>query len=73
MASVLFKGNPVNLEGTEVNVGDKAPAIHDIDGGQHDSLNQTKKMQQMNQKIAESKDGSVPVYYLEGIELIQKK
>ena len=27
MASVLFKGNPVNLEGTEVNVGDKAPAI----------------------------------------------
>ncbi len=27
MASVLFKGNPVNLEGTEINVGDKAPAI----------------------------------------------
>ncbi len=27
MASVLFKGTPVNLEGTEVKVGDKAPAI----------------------------------------------
>jgi thiol peroxidase len=27
MASVLFKGNPVNLEGTEIKVGDKAPAV----------------------------------------------
>lgn len=27
MATVLFKGNPVNLEGTEVNVGDKAPCV----------------------------------------------
>jgi len=52
--------------------GEKAPAMHDIDGGRHDSLNQTKKLEQMNKKIAESKDGVVPVYYLEGIELIQK-
>ncbi len=27
MATVLFKGNPVKLEGNEVKVGDKAPAI----------------------------------------------
>ncbi len=27
MASVLFKGNPVNLEGSDVNVGDKAPCV----------------------------------------------
>lgn len=57
----------------EHTLGENAPAMHDIDGGKHDSLNQAKKLQQMNQKIAESKEGSVPVYYLEGIELIQKK
>jgi hypothetical protein len=47
--------------------------MHDVDGGKHDSINQTKKLEEMSQKLAESKEGYVPVYYLEGIELIPQK
>ena len=54
-------------------LGYDGPKMHDVDGGKHDSINQTKKLDEMSQKLAESKDGYVPVYYLEGIELIQQK
>lgn len=52
-------------------LGHDAPAMHSVDGGNHDSLNQTKKIEEMNQKLAESNEGYVPVYYLDGIELMQ--
>jgi hypothetical protein len=51
-------------------LGHDAPAMHSVDGGNHDSLNQTKKIDEMSQKLAESKDGYVPVYYLDAIELM---
>jgi hypothetical protein len=54
-------------------LGHDGPAMHDVDGGKHDSINQTQKLEQMSQKLAESKEGYVPVYYLDGVELIQKK
>jgi len=54
-------------------LGHDATAMHTVDGGKHDSLNQTKKLEEMNQKLAESKEGYVPVYYLDGLELIQQK
>lgn len=54
-------------------LGHDAPAMHSVDGGNHDSINQAKKLEVMNQKLAESKDGYVPVYYLDGVELIQAK
>jgi hypothetical protein len=54
-------------------LGYDGPKMHDVDGGKHDSINQNKKLEEMNQKLAESKNGYVPVYYLEGIELIQQK
>lgn len=54
-------------------LGHDGPKMHDVDGGIHDSLNQTQKLAEMNQKLAESKEGYVPVYYLDGIELIQHK
>jgi len=54
-------------------LGHAGPALHDVDGGKHDSINQTKKLEEMNQKLAESKEDYVPVYYLDGIELIQIK
>jgi len=54
-------------------LGHDGPALHSVDGGNHDSINQAKKIEDMNQKLAASKEGYVPVYYLEGIELIQAK
>lgn len=54
-------------------LGHDGPAMHDIDGGKHDSINQTKKLDEMNQKLAESEDGYVPVYYIEGLELMPAK
>ncbi|MFA5329122.1 MAG: hypothetical protein WC384_15110 [Prolixibacteraceae bacterium] len=51
-------------------LGHDGPAMHAVDGGQHDSLSQTKKIAEMSQKLAESKDGYVPVYYLDGVELV---
>lgn len=53
-------------------LGHDGPAMHSVDGG-HDSINQSKKIEEMNQKLADSKEGYVPVYYLEGIELVQAK
>ena len=41
--------------------------------GKHDSLNQVKKLEEMNQKLSESKEGYVPVYYLDGLELVQQQ
>jgi hypothetical protein len=52
--------------------GHNTPAMHDIDGGKHDSTTQTKKLEQMNQKLEESKEAYVPVYYIDGIELLKK-
>jgi hypothetical protein len=54
-------------------LGHDGPAMHSVDGGNHDSINQAKKIEDMNQKLADSKEGYIPVYYLEGIELVQAK
>jgi hypothetical protein len=54
-------------------LGHNGTKMHNVDGGKHDSLNQTQKLKEMSQKLTESKEGYVPVYYLEGIELIQQK
>lgn len=51
-------------------LGHDVPSLHDVDGGNHDSINRAKKLADINQKLAESIEGYVPVYYLEGIELI---
>jgi hypothetical protein len=51
-------------------LGHSGPAMHDIDGGKHDSINQTEKLAEMNRKLAESEDGYVPVYYIDGLELV---
>jgi hypothetical protein len=54
-------------------LGHDAPAMHNVDGGNHDSINQAKKLDNMNKKLAESKEGYVPVYYIDGLELIKNK
>jgi len=54
-------------------LGHDAPAMHNVDGGNHDSTNQAKKLENMNQKLAESKEGYVPVYYIDGLELVKAK
>jgi len=54
-------------------LGHDGPEIHDIDGGKHDSINQAEKLNELSQRLAESEDGYVPVYYLEGLELINPK
>lgn len=54
-------------------LGHDGPALHSVDGGKHDSTNQAQKIEEMNQKLAASKEGYIPVYYLEGIELVQAK
>ncbi|MEI8114786.1 MAG: hypothetical protein WCI54_14210 [Bacteroidia bacterium] len=51
-------------------LGSDAPAMHSVVGSNKDSIIQAEKLNQMNQKLAESKEGYVPVYYLDGIELI---
>jgi len=64
-------------EGESANIGHAlghdGPKLHDVDGGKHDSITQTKKLEEMNQKLAESAEGYVPVYYLEGLKLVQQK
>ena len=54
-------------------LGHDAPAMHSVDGGNHDSTNQAKKLEDMNQKLAASKEGYVPVYYIDGLELVKAK
>ena len=54
-------------------LGHDGPSMHSVDGGNHDSINRNKKLAEMSQKLADSKEGYVPVYYLDGIELIQQK
>jgi hypothetical protein len=53
-------------------LGHDGPSMHTVDGGKHDSLSQTQKLEEMSNKLAESKEGYVPVYYLDGIELVKK-
>lgn len=64
-------------EGESANIGHalghSEAAMHDIDGGKHDSINQTEKIAEMNLQLAESKEGYVPVYYIEGLELVINK
>jgi RecJ-like exonuclease len=54
-------------------LGSDAAGMHTVVGGNKDSIIQAEKLAQINQKLAESKEGYVPVYYLDGIELIQQK
>ena len=54
-------------------LGHDGSALHSVDGGNHDSINQTKKLEYMNQKLAESKEGYVPVYCIDGLELVKAK
>jgi hypothetical protein len=54
-------------------LGHDAPAMHSVDGGNHDSINQAKKLEEMSQKLSDSKEGYVPVYYIDGLELIKAK
>jgi len=70
MAASAAAGEPANKDHA---LGHEGPQMHDIDGGKHDSINQTEKINELSQKLAESKADYVPVYYLEGIELIQQK
>jgi len=69
MQKAAAEGEPVNKEHA---LGHSGQAMHNVDGGQHDSTNQSKKLEQMNQKLAESSEGYVPVYYIDGIELVKK-
>lgn len=54
-------------------LGHDGQSMHAIDGGKHDSLAQTKKLAEMNKKLAESKEAYVPVYYMDGIELLAEE
>lgn len=54
-------------------LGHDGPSMHSVDGGNHDSINQAKKLEAMNQKLVDSKEGYVPVYYIDGLELVQTK
>ncbi len=54
-------------------LGHDGPAMHSVDGGNHDSISQANKIDEMNQKLADSNEGYVPVYYIDGIELISTK
>lgn len=70
MTQAAEEGESANKEHA---LGHSGPAMHDIDGGNHDSINQRKKLDEMNQKLAESEDGYVPVYFIEGLELMPIK
>lgn len=54
-------------------LGHSAPDLHAIDGGKHDSINQAQKLDEMNKKLVESGEGYVPVYFIDGLELVSKK
>lgn len=54
-------------------LGHSAPEMHAVDGGKHDSISQSQKLDEMNKKLAESDEGYVPVYYIDGLELIKQK
>lgn len=54
-------------------LGHDGPSMHSVDGGNHDSINQNQKLAEMSKKLTESDEGYVPVYYLDGVELIQQK
>lgn len=69
MQSAAEKGESPNKAHA---LGHDGPSMHTVDGGKHDSISQTKKLEEMSNKLAESKEGYVPVYYIDGIELIKK-
>jgi hypothetical protein len=54
-------------------LGHTAPDMHSVDGGKHDSINQSKKLDEMNKKITESDEGYVPVYYIDGLKLVSNQ
>lgn len=54
-------------------LGHDGQSMHAVDGGKHDSLTQAKKLAEMNEKLAESKEAYVPVYYLDGVELLAEE
>jgi hypothetical protein len=70
MEKAAGEGESANKEHA---LGHDGPSMHAVDGGKHDSTSQAQKLEQMNQKLVESKEGYVPVYYLDGIELVQPK
>lgn len=69
MQQAEANGEPANKNHA---LGHDGPSMHTVDGGKHDSISQSKKLEEMNNKLAESKEGYVPVYYIDGIELIKK-
>lgn len=54
-------------------LGHDGQSMHAVDGGKHDSLTQAKKLAEMSEKLAESKEAYVPVYYLDGVELLAEE
>ncbi len=72
----IEKMQQADAKGKSVNkahaLGHDGTSVHAVDGGKHDSLSRTKKLEQLSEKLAESKDGYIPVYYLDGIELVKK-
>jgi hypothetical protein len=70
MEKAAGEGESANKEHA---LGHDGPSMHTVDGGKHDSTSQAQKLEQMSQKLVESKEGYVPVYYLDGIELVQPK
>jgi hypothetical protein len=51
-------------------LGSDASGMHSVAGDNKDSIIQAEKLAQMNQKLTESKEGYVPVYYLDGLEIV---
>lgn len=54
-------------------LGHDGQSMHAVDGGKHDSLTKAKKLAEMSQKLSESKEAYLPVYYLEGVELLAEE
>jgi hypothetical protein len=69
MKEAELKGESANKNHA---LGHDGPSMHSVDGGKHDSISQTKKLEEMSNKLAESEEGYVPVYYIDGIELVKK-
>jgi hypothetical protein len=67
MQDAAAKGEDANADHA---LGHNEGDLHNVDGGKHDSINRAKKLEEMSTKLAESGEGYVPVYYLEGLELI---
>lgn len=68
MGKLAAEGESANMGHA---LGHSAPDMHAVDGGKHDSITQSQKLDEMNKKLAESSEGYVPVYYIDGLELIK--